>query len=89
MTELSKSNEATERLYIPLAQEKVARVMMEAPVPARSGRCTGRRTDPLPGAGTRIEDREDRAARFLEAAVVAGLNVLVAGRHTGRQSTNR
>ena len=28
---------------------------------------------------------EDRAARFLEAAVVSGLNVLVAGRHPGRQ----
>ncbi len=45
---------------------------------ARSGRCTGRRTDPLPVAGTRIEDRADRAARFLEAAA-AGLNLLVAG----------
>ncbi len=37
MTELSKFNEATERLYVRLAQEKVARVMTEAVVPHAEG----------------------------------------------------
>ncbi|GAA5652209.1 hypothetical protein [Geodermatophilus obscurus] len=36
-----------------------------------------------------IEDREDRAARFLEAAVAARLNVLVSGgTHTGKDDTS-